>query len=101
MTAVIGLVGGGSGPASQAGPDPLALAMQRVLAHHGCPRSIRSLLDGLPSTERVTPHLAARALTEAGFSTRVVARQPGALHEGLLPAILLLFWRSIMWWTKM
>ncbi len=80
----------GPKPGPQPDQDPLALALQRVLTHHGVTRSLRSLVDGLPSTERLTPHLAARALSAAGCATRVVARAPDAINGGLLPAILLL-----------
>lgn len=79
-----------AGTGATSGPDPLALALQRVLTHHGVTRSLRSLVDGLPSAERLTPHLAARALTAASCPTRVVARAPDAINGGLLPAILLL-----------
>ena len=91
MTRVVDLVTASSPRATERpGPDPLALALQRVLTHHGVTRSLRSLVDDLPSAERLTPHLAARALSAAGCATRVVARAPDAINGGLLPAILLL-----------
>lgn len=97
MTAGLGLVAAGTGAGPSAGPatgardpDPLATALRRLLAHHGCERSTRSLLDGLPSGGRVTPALAARALVAAGCATRLVARRPEAIPDALLPAILLM-----------
>ncbi|MGE0803643.1 MAG: type I secretion system permease/ATPase [Lautropia sp.] len=82
-----------SGPSS---PSPslagatLTRALQWVLRQHGSERTALSLFDGLPHADAVTPLLASRALTEAGFKTRIVRRRLDAIHAGLLPAILLL-----------
>jgi ATP-binding cassette subfamily C protein LapB len=70
--------------------DSLTLALQWVLRQHGSERSAPSLFDGLPFAGHVTPLLAVRALTEAGFRTRLVRRSPRTIHSGLLPAILLM-----------
>ncbi len=84
-------VPGGADPAPPVADDPsLTRALQRILRHHGSERTALSLFDGLPFSGRPTPLLAARALTDAGYRTRVVRRRPDAIHAGLLPAILLM-----------
>ena len=69
--------------------DPLLEAMLCVCRHYGVSRTPLSLIDGLPYAGAVTPEVGLRALEQAGFSVRLVERDPREIFDALFPVILL------------
>lgn len=84
------LPGSGGGRRRAVSDDPLAHALAWLTRHHGRGRSARSLLAGLPTSDRMDAPLAVRALQEAGFHAGVIERPIRDLSALLLPAVLLL-----------
>jgi ATP-binding cassette subfamily C protein LapB len=69
--------------------DPLLEAILCVCRHYGVSRTPLSLIDGLPYDGALTPEVGMRALEQAGFSVRLVERDPREIFDALLPVILL------------
>ena len=69
--------------------DPLLEAMLWVCRHYGVTRTPLSLIDGLPYDGALTPASALRAMEQAGFSVRLVERDPREIFDALLPVVLI------------
>ncbi len=71
--------------------DPLLGCLVALTRHYGIPRSVPSLISGLPLEEnRLTPSLFIRAAERADFSARMIARPLKKIPEHVLPAVLLM-----------
>lgn len=70
--------------------DPLLQSLLWLCNHHGRPRTPQSLLAGMGIDQLLTPPLAVRVMTEAGFNAAVVEREPQHILGLLLPVVLLL-----------
>lgn len=79
-------------PTETAGPVNVLLeCLLAVVRAHGGKLTREAALAGLPlDGGPLTPSLVGRAARRAGFATRVATQPLGALHEALLPAIVLL-----------
>ena len=76
--------------ASDAGSaDSLLAALIWICRHHGNEKSAMAMVEGLPSGP-LTPKMAMRALTQSGFSVRLVKRSIASIFSDLLPVILLM-----------
>ncbi|WP_019568356.1 type I secretion system permease/ATPase [Thioalkalivibrio sp. ALMg13-2] len=72
-------------------PDPLLGGLILIARTHGLNLTADSARAGLPLEDgRLSPGLVDRAARRAGMTTRTVTREPRALKEELLPALLLL-----------
>ncbi|PSU35608.1 type I secretion system permease/ATPase [Photobacterium lutimaris] len=71
--------------------DPLLNALHYLCQHYGQPRSVKSLLEGLPLQDGLlSPHLLPRAAHNAGFQTEEATLSLPQLSPLLLPVIALL-----------
>jgi ATP-binding cassette, subfamily C, bacterial LapB len=71
--------------------DSLVGSLILIARSHGLQLTREAALAGLPvESGRLTPSLVGRAAQRAGMTTRIVSRDPRALKDELLPAILLL-----------
>lgn len=72
-------------------PDALLGSLILIARAHGLQLTRDAALAGLPIEDgRLTPSLVSRAAQRAGMTTRILRRDPRALKDELLPAILLL-----------
>jgi ATP-binding cassette subfamily C protein LapB len=71
--------------------DSLVGSLILIARSHGLQLTRDAALAGLPVEDgRLTPNLVGRAAQRAGMTSRIVNRNPQALKDALLPAILLL-----------
>jgi len=71
--------------------DSLVGSLILIARSHGLQLTRDAAIAGLPVEDgRLTPSLVGRAAQRAGMTTRIVSRDPRALKDELLPAILLL-----------
>ncbi|MCQ1058692.1 peptidase domain-containing ABC transporter [Photobacterium sp. ZSDE20] len=71
--------------------DPLLNALHYLCQHYGHPRSVKSLLEGLPLQDGLlSPHLLPRAAHNAGFQAEEAPLSLPQLSPLLLPVIALL-----------
>jgi ATP-binding cassette, subfamily C, bacterial LapB len=71
--------------------DSLVDSLILIARAHGLQLTRDAAMAGLPVADgRLTPALVGRAARRAGLTTRIVRRDPRALKDDLLPAILLL-----------
>jgi ATP-binding cassette subfamily C protein LapB len=71
--------------------DPLLESLVALSRIHGIPRTRDALVSGLPLVDHaLTPSIFDRAARRAGMASKVMRRTLDALHEPLLPVILLL-----------
>lgn len=81
--------GGARFEASPAETDSLLQTLLWICSRNGVEKSPASFLAGLPSMDRLSVEHGVRAMQAAGFSVRLVKRDPATLVNELLPAVLL------------
>ncbi len=70
--------------------DPLLGCLVALTRHYGTPRSVSSLIAGLPLEDnRLSPSLFIRAAERAGLSARLINRPLDKVPEHVLPVVLL------------
>jgi len=78
-------------PRERESSDSLVESLILIARTHGLQLTRDAAMAGLPVADgRLTPALVSRAAQRAGLTTRIVSRDPRALKDDLLPAILLL-----------
>jgi ATP-binding cassette, subfamily C, bacterial LapB len=78
-------------PRERESSDSLVESLILIARTHGLQLTRDAATAGLPVADgRLTPALVGRAAQRAGLTTRIVRRDPRALKDDLLPAILLL-----------